>query len=353
MKTGLLRLAPFICMMLWPLFLSADVVETTDGSRLTGRVVGIHDGVLTLETTYAGTLEIRMSEVTAFSTDSDVSVRLERGDVLVGPVRRRAEGEVEVATPGGPVRARTADVTAGWQPGERDPAVVAREAEIKEQLRRWRYEAGLDFSGREGNSDRMAASARFRARLEGPTDRLEFYTIYSYAEESNATTDHRAVGGLSFTSFFLDNLGWYVRQELEYNEPENIDLRSTSALGLTYRWFNEPRHRLETRAGLSYRHESYSTGGTENFPGMEFGILNYWRFADWGEVTTDLAFVPSFDDFFGEYLVTHDSGVNMPLGRSDFWTLRLGLENRYNSSPDEGRKKMDTMYYVRLLLRWD
>ncbi len=346
-------LAPFICMMLWPVFLTADVVETADGSRLTGRVVGIHDGMLKLETTYAGTIEIRMSEVTAFSTDSDVSVRLETGDVLVGPVRRRAEGEVEVSTAGGPVRARTAEVAAGWQPGQRDPAVIAREAELEDQLRRWTYEAGLDFSGREGNSDRMAASSRFRARLEGPTDRLEFYTIYSFAEESSVTTDHRAVGGLSFTSFFLDNLGWYVRQELEFNEPENIDLRSTSVAGLTYRWFNEPRHRLETRAGLSYRHESYSTGGTEDFPGMEFGLLNYWRFADWGEVTTDLAFLPSFDDFFGEFLVTHDSGVNIPLGSSDFWTLRLGLENRYNSSPDTGRDKLDTMYYVRLLLRWE
>lgn len=336
-----------------PLALPADVVETADGSRLTGRVVGIHDGTLKLETTYAGTIEVRMSEVVSFSTDSDVSVRLATGDVLVGPVSRSAAGELEVDTSGGPVRARTADVAAGWQPGERDPAVIAREAELADQIRRWRYEAGLDFSGREGNSDRMAAGARFRARLEGPTDRLEFHTIYSYAEEGGATTDHRAVGGLSFTSFFMEQLGWYVRQELEYNEPENIDLRSTTALGLTYRWFNQPRHRLETRAGLSFRHESYSTGGTDNFPGMEFGLLNYWRFADWGEVTTELAFIPSFDDFFGEFLFTHDSGVNIPLGASDMWTLRLGLENRYNSEPDAGRKKLDTMYYVRLLLSWE
>ena len=334
-------------------WLAADIVEISDGSRLSGKIKGIADGVLTIETAYAGEIEIDLDQISTFTTDEDVAVRLASGDVLVGPVRRGSDGQVAIATAGGTVNAATSSVQAGWATEGRDPAVIAREAELESLMRKWSYEAGLDVGGSHGNTERLTTSARFKAQLEGPVDRLQFNASYEYAEEEHTTTDHRAVGGLAFTSFFLEKLGWYVRQELEYNEPEAIDLRSTSAIGLTYRWRNEPRHRLETRAGVSFRHESYSTGGSESFPGLEFGLTNYWQFSEWGEITTDLAYLPSFNDFFGEYLATHDSGVNIPLGASTAWFLRLGLENRYNSAPQTGREKLDTTYYVRLLLKWD
>ncbi len=334
-------------------WLAADIVEISDGARLTGKIKGIADGVLTLETAYAGEIEIALGQVSTFTTDEDVAVRLASGDVLVGPVRSADDGQLEINTVGGTVSAATSSVAAGWATNGRDPAVVAREAELESLIRKWTYEAGLDIAGSHGNTERLTTSARFKAQLEGPTDRLQFNAIYEYAEEENEMTDHRAVGGLAFTSFFLDDLGWYVRQELEYNQPEAIDLRSTSAVGLTYRWKNEPRHKLETRAGVSFRHESYANGSSESFPGLEFGLTNYWQFAEWGEVTTDLAYLPSFNDFFGEYLATHDSGVNIPLGTSTAWVLRLGLENRYNSAPQTDRDKLDTTYYVRLILKWD
>jgi putative salt-induced outer membrane protein YdiY len=331
--------------------IQADVVETADGARLTGRIVKIVDGQLTLDTSYAGKIVIDLSQVSSFSTNEPVSLRVDTGDVLVGPVTRRPDGSLEVATAGGPVRTTASAVEASWSPGERDPAAVAREAELAAQLRRWTYRAGVDISGRSGNTDRLATALSFNARLEGPNDRLDFYASYMYAEDSNVQTDHQVIGGMSFTNFFSGNIGWYVRQELEYNEPEGIDLRSTSAAGLTYRWINQPRQRLETRAGLSFRHESYATDTSESFAGLEFGASHFWRFADWGEVNTELTYLPSFDDF-GTYLFIHDSGVDMPLGLSDRWRLRFGLNNRYNSEPEPGRRSMDTTYYVRLLLLW-
>ena len=55
----------------------ADLVETKNGSRLTGTVTKVDAGAITLVTDYAGTLSIKQSEVVRFETEkaADVDVR--------------------------------------------------------------------------------------------------------------------------------------------------------------------------------------------------------------------------------------------------------------------------------------
>jgi hypothetical protein len=125
---------------------TADVVETIDGSRLNGEIVKIYDGKLSLETSFAGVLEISLANVSSFSSDDAESVRLADGTTAVGPVRSAGAGRVSISTSGGAVNAATSDIAAAWTPGEADPAAVAREAELEGQLRKWSYEAAVGLS---------------------------------------------------------------------------------------------------------------------------------------------------------------------------------------------------------------
>ena len=352
----------------------ADIVVTTDGSQLHGEILRVSEEKLEFKTEYAGTLEIPLEAIEHFTTEEAAAVRLDDGNVLVGQVASPEPGAIAVTTSGGVVQARTEDVAAVWAVDERDPDDVARETALQNQMRRWSYEAAVAIGGRSGNTTRSNIGVNLGATLEGPVDRLEIRGSYHYASEEtgpsgqevNRRSADEAVLAMSYTRFFSKHFGWYLREEIEYDTFENIAFRSTTAGGITYRIFDRPRHRLETRAGLAYRYESYydldfdgdgtvdlaeAEASSDNFPGLDFGLDHYWQFAEWGELNNTITYTPSINDL-GDYLIDHRSAIDIPLGASDFWKLRLSLSNQYNSQPTGGREKLDTTYALSLLLKW-
>jgi putative salt-induced outer membrane protein YdiY len=325
-----------------------------DGSRIEGTLIKIHENTVTFETAFAGTLEIPQDQVAGISSGEAVVLRTRSGEVFEGPVSADQTGTLTVASSSGTVRTDVDALASGWKPGEKDPIVAAREAELEDQMRQWSYLAGVDISGSNGNSENFGSAITVEALLEGPQDKLLLYGSYKYKETDGIRAEDEQKGGIRYTNFFTEKWGWFVREELERDTFEGIDFRSTSAAGLTYRFIRQERLSLEGSAGISYRYESYSDPAldSDGFPGLDFGLDLDWQFADWGKLVTKVDYIPSVNDF-ADYLVEHESGVDIPLGTADNWVMRLGLSNQYNSSPSGGREKLDTTYFARLILKWD
>lgn len=332
----------------------AATLTLVDGSRLEGELDKIHNGIFYFKTSFAGVLEIPGAQVQSLSSEETVSIRTESGEVFQGVVRPVDGGKVAVDSTAGTVQTGLGNVVSAWKPGQKDPLVADREAELEGMLRKWSYTAGVDISGSAGNSENFGSSIQAEAKLEGPSDRLVMYGSYKYKETDSLRSEDEQKGGIRYTNFFTEKLGWFVREELERDSFEGIDFRSTTAGGLSYRFIKEERLSVEGSAGLSYRYESYSDPLVEDdgFPGLDFGLDIAWQFADWGKLVTSLKYIPSIDDF-GDYLVEHESGIDIPLGASDFWVMRFGLTNHYNSNPGPSRDKLDTTYFTRLILTWD
>ncbi len=349
-----------LVMALTPVY--SDFVEIKDGSRLHGTIIEATDQQLKIETAYAGMLTIPLVQVVSFSTEKPVFVRLQSGTTVLGAVKGDPSGNIAISGNDGTLTTQTNKVTSAWQTNRQDPEIAKREAEIAKMQRRWKYEANLDINGKNGNTEKMNIGAGFKATLASPHDLLKIYANYDYAVTKNQAGKNEASAdeikaGIEYNSYFYQDLGWYARTELERDEFENIKLRSTSALGLTYRFRNTDTHKLNGRAGFSFRHDSYDVvapGGKSNDqkPGLDFGLNNDWTFATWGRIVTDLSYTPSFDDT-SDFLFVHDSGLEMPLVLSQFWVFRLGVNNSYNSKPTDNREKMDTTYYTKLILKWE
>ena len=332
---------------------NAATLVLVDGSRIEGNLKKIHNGVVYFETGFAGVLEIPQSQVTTLSSPEPVAIRTESGEVFQGPVVSTTPGQLTIESSGGPVSTGLGSVTSSWEPGEQDPIVAEREAFLEGQLRKWVYQAGVDIRGSDGNSDIFGAALNAEAVLEGPADRLILYGSYRYQETQGVRSEDEQKGGFKYTNFFSQKWGWYVREELERDTFEGIDFRSTTAGGLTYRFIQEERMSLEGSAGISYRYESYvdANQDSDGFAGLDFRLDYGWQFADWGQLTSFVTYNPTFEDF-GNYLIEHESGINMPLGTSESWVMRLGINHQYNSEPSGGREKLDTTYFARLILLW-
>lgn len=324
-------------------------VSTKDGSVINGKILSIDGGVIKVDTPFAGTIEVNQSEVMTFTSPETINVATSGGNTFVGTVDGSDEN-IKITTDGGTFETNVTQVSAVWQPGEDSPEQRALKAEVAASERKWKFDANVDISGKSGNSDRSAMGIGARAILESNKDKLGFYVSIDKAEENDNTTADEIKGGIDYSSFFTDTLSWYARSELEKDDIELLDLRSTTAFGIGKHVIREEDQNLEFRAGLAYRYESFQDGSTVESPGLDLALIHSKNLS-WGTLNNLLTYNPSFEDF-GNFRVYHETSLDLPIGTGDFWKLRMGISNDYNSEPLPGLKEMDTTYFTRLILSW-
>lgn len=325
---------------------SADVIETIGGSVLRGRVIASDEGVIKIEADFGPTVEIKQDQIKSIAIDDPVFVALENGNSIKGTVATDATG-VQVSGQSSELQTSIADITAVWRDGDMSPADKAAAA----LERKWTYQAAFDLNGRQGNSDRVFLGVTARAELQGPDDRLIFLGNYSQAEENGAKTEDQGKFGIDYSNFFSKRFSWYVRTELGFDGTKDLDLRSQTAAGIGYSIIKRETQSLETRAGISYRFENYGTGTDFDSAGLDLGLIHTYALK-WGKMRNSLTFTPSFDDF-SNFVLLHDSSLELPIGTGEFWRMRFGIKNDYTSEPPPGLVKHDWTYYSQISLTWD
>ncbi len=329
-----------------------DMVETNNGSQIVGVITKIENGTIHLATDYSEEIKIKQSEVKNIVTDNPIFVRVKSGSKILGKVGIDSDRLIKIDGQEGTLKASLGDVVESWTKESEDPEITREKEAAEKLLRKWQHEVSVDIAGKKGNSDETGTTIKISSTLKGPEDNLNFYGLIDRAKNDNTKTSDEVKAGVSYTAYFSEKVGWFTRMEIETDEFEDLDLRTTVAGGLSYRFFEEPEHSLVGKLGISYRNESFNTAPNAETVGLDIGVDHNYQFSKWGRVKTNIQFTPSIEDT-ADYRFVQDTGVEIPLGLSKFWKLRIGLANDYNSKPAAGVKKLDTSYYTRMILSWD
>jgi putative salt-induced outer membrane protein len=329
-----------------------DVIETLGGAKLLGSIVSFGQENIVLQTSYAGEITIIRNQVKAFSTKESVFVRLQDGTTMAGNVTYKADGNLLITAQDISLETNIDEVVESWLLEQKDPEILRVEKEQIAIQRSWSYKAAADIAGKSGNSDELGTDVSLLAELFGVNDSLKIYSSIERAENNGNKTSEEIIFGTEYTSYFNEPWGWFVRAEVERDEFENLDIRSTLGLGISYHAINKPHHDLKLRLGVGYRSERFSDNTKEDLPTLDFGLDHKWQFASWGQLTNLVMFTPAITKF-SDYLLIQDSGMDIPLGFSKRWIMRFGFRNEFKSEPAQGRKKLDSSYYSRIQLNWD
>lgn len=334
---------PLAVAMLGSAQLTADVVETKSGARITGKVTKIDAGAVVIDTDYAGSISVKQTEVVAINTDTPVAIRLVSGTRVDGTVSGTA-GTVQIANTDGTISTTIDKVAASWSAGGQDPQVTALQ-------RRWLYEASVDINGKAGNKSQLGTAAALRATLAGPGDTLVFYTAYDRQVTDGNKSADQFKAGVDYTSNLSGGNSWYFRDEGGFDRIKDIGFYNVAAAGLGYDFIKKSDQLLTGRVGLSFRNENYKSPLTAdvNAAGLDFGLNHSLKRDNWSLVNR-LSLVPAFEDF-ANFRATHESFLELPMANPN-WKIRFGVNNDYNSRPGAGVKKLDTGYFSRLVLNW-
>lgn len=325
----------------------ADEVVLTDGSKIVGEIQQLSYGKLKMKTDFAGDMVIDAARVQGLTTPQNMAVQVKNGERHVGPMTYDGAGQAVASGDGARVVAID-QVVAIWPAGSEAPEET--EARLKRESQGWKFRLEFGINGETGNSENLNINGAAIAKRETDRDRLSLYASGRYQKDNGNDTAREVIGGIRLEVDLNDRLYLWGNGELENDQFENIDLRATVAGGLGYFVIRKPEQEFKIFAGPGYQHESYSddTESRDQIIAV-IGETYYHEIAPWLTFTHGITYFPTLEDI-NDYRIVMENAGEIPISSDGQWKLRLGVKNQYKSQPADGIEKLDTFYFLNLVM---
>ena len=298
--------------------LYADRVNLKSGSVLTGKVLGVHEGVLKVETADFGAMDIATNLVKNVALDE----------------KKEA---VEVA-----------EVKAFEKPPET-----------------WHGSVNVAYQSTRGNTYGNSATVLANVNRRWEDDRFNANFGYYYTETGTSkdtrekTVDRWEVEG-QWDHFLAKALYGYLNGKYEKDDIAGLDYRLRLGAGLGYQWlekedlFGIGKWSFNQEAGAAWIRTEYAVKDPDaDDYAASFRYAHHLNYlpvwAEGLEFFHNFEYMPQFNDF-DIFLSKADVGFTTKI-ILDF-DLLAKIEWEYNSTPSIGRKKSDTRYIVGLGYKW-
>ena len=327
-----------VALMAWGSGLYADEVVFKNGDRLTGKVVKMTDGKLTLESAVAGTVTVNLADVETFSADAPLALHFKDGTVVNQPVNASEAGKI--AIPGNEVlRGQSftiADLAAVNPPPKPPP--------------KWEGNVTAGFMVTRGNSETDTASLDANLSRRSEKDRTTLKAGYMYGKQKDPdtglkekTTD-KWFGSVKYDYFFSEKLYGFGIGRVERDNIADLDLRTILGAGPGYQWVENDWTKFSTEAGAVLRREEYGGGGsTESDIAAHLAYNFQQKLNENVSFLHEVAYYPALDEP-SDHLLVVQAELRAKLTKSIFVSAKVVM-NR-DSSPAPGSHKTDVLYML-------
>ncbi len=238
-----------------------------------------------------------------------------------------------------------------------EPEVISTGEEIGEEIEPaqrasiwdgWTGNVALGLNGASGNTERT----NLRGAIDGTRD-TEFMTtnataLYTYATDDGDISESRFFAGL-LNDWKLEDSRWRVFGEgsAEFDNFQDWEWRVASAGGLGYELIDNDKTTLLGRAGLGLSRE---IGGSDNSirPEGLIGASLSHQLTERQKLTADATLYPDLGET-GDFRVVANAAWEMLIDPEVNMSLRIGVEDRYDSTPGGDSKKNDFAYFAMLV----
>lgn len=230
--------------------------------------------------------------------------------------------------------------------------IMAQEAVPEEEpAASWTGRAELGLDGQTGNSERLSFKGLIRSKRKTEFTRLSLYLRGQFEETGGERSKNEIIGGTKYERDLNERTFAFLHLELESDEFEDLDLRTTFTAGLGYFVIRKETHELKVRGGPSYQHEELDDGSTTDNLLAELGYDYRLDINERVRLTSTLSYYFNATDV-DDWRLTAENAAEIPLSTDTAWKLRLGVRNEYDALPQPGIERLDTSYFTTLTYDW-
>lgn len=320
--------------------LAPDEIVLLDGSRILGTVTESRDGVVTIETGFAGTLSVDIDKIDDLKTSESVVVLLKddtviRDQPLVITDQQLVLAEGPSAVPEYPLQELQVVNPEPWELG---------------QGYKWTGLVNFALQIERGNSDTDELDYKLDTKWRSKRDRYSFKWNGEIDETNGEKTADNWTTLAKYDYFLTDPNYWGVLAGAEKDKFKDLDLRYMVGPYLGRQFFNEPIFSLQGELGVSYVNEEYNVAEDQDYPASNWSLnatSNY--LGGESKLYFDQIGIWNLDDT-SDVVVNSTFGLSFPL----FWNLEAAAEVlwEYDSGAVEDVDDLDETYKVRIGYTW-
>lgn len=317
-----------------------DEIVLRDGSRVMGTVTDSRDGMLTVDTSFAGTISISLEQIDTLQTHESVTVLLADDTVIREETLQIEDEQLMVAAAGVP------DHTYPLS----ELAVVNPEPWELGEGYKWSGLVNFALAIERGNSDTDELDYKLETKWRSKRDR---YTFKASGENDEANGEKSADNWQllgKYDVFLTDPNYWGILAAAEKDKFKDLDLRYMIGPYMGRQFFDQPVFSLSGELGLSYVTEEFNVAEDQDYPATNWMLdvsSNYLG----GESRLYINQLGIWNlDETSDVVVNTTLGLAFPL----LWSLEAAAEILwdYDSGAADGIDELDETYKVRIGYTW-
>lgn len=322
-----------------PSIATADTLVLQNGDRLTGEVAEFKQGGLRFKTGYAGELKISSDRIVSLGTDGPVTIKYKAGGYTTGRLVASPRETVTVERAGG-------TVTRPIRLGEIERIYPG--TEVRTGLE-WSGAVNLGLTERSGNTKSRDWHADGIITGEGEEDRVTFEGEFNREITEGDTTADDFMLAAQHDHFVSKRTYFYTNAQIEQDEPQNLNLRTTVGTGGGYELIKTDRTKLSVEAGPAYIHEDLIQGEDHGYfagrwaVNFEYAVWEFAKFFHKHEGRTE------FEDA-GNTVIDSSTGFRFPFSDGFMLTAKADLD--WDSQPPPGATSLDKTYLLTVGYTW-
>jgi len=320
--------------------LAVDEILLTDGSRIFGAITGARDGVVQVDTEFAGPLEISVDNIASMRTAEPVVIQMADERVIEGQRLNFEEQQLVVLDADGGQLSLALDELLRVNP---EPWELG-------QGYKWTGLVSFALNVERGNTEIDELDYKLDTRWRSDDDR---YTLLMDASRDESAgqknADNWSMRG-KYDYFVSDVSYWGVNAFAESDEFADLDLRYLVGPYVGREFFTTPLFMLSAELGVSYVNENFIVAEDKDYPAANWTVD---MSSDYLGGDSRLYFnqnaIWNLDEA-ADVIIGNTFGLAFPL----LWSLEAAAEVflKYDSGAPQGVEKLEKKYNFRIGYTW-
>jgi putative salt-induced outer membrane protein YdiY len=203
----------------------------------------------------------------------------------------------------------------------------------------WDVTAAAGVTLTRGNSRTMLTTLSLDAKRKWDKDEVLFGAQAGYGTDKDVRNADFANGFGQYNRLFSERFYGGLRVSLNYDGIADLSYRVTVSPLAGYYLVKTTNVTLAVEAGPALVDEKYYHEPPDGYWGFRAGERFEYKLTATTKIWQSLSYVPQVDRWADKYIVTGEAGIDTAINKH--WSLRVVLQDIYDSEPANGRQKND------------